>query len=179
MTVLLETLIAEHARTNNLPRALVAAIVQVESGGLAWAYKPEPRYHYLWNVRTAAPFRALTLPEIASEMAPADFPFLAGSREQEWWAQQASWGLMQIMGAAAREEGFTGLYLPELCDPIVGLRLGCKHLGALLRWANGDTWKASAAYNAGRGGWASPAGGVYALKVHDAMPAFGGNERTS
>jgi len=43
--------------------------------------------------------------------------------------QRTSWGLMQIMGAVARERGFRG-WLTELCDPQANLEWGCKHL----RW---------------------------------------------
>jgi len=43
--------------------------------------------------------------------------------------QRTSWGLMQIMGAVARERGFRG-WLTELCDPAVNLEWGCRHL----RW---------------------------------------------
>jgi hypothetical protein len=99
-------LIEEAARTSGLNVDFVTAIVLVESAGDPFAWNPEPRYRALWNVRTKAPFRALTDAEIASEVPPVDFPYLLGGRDQEWWAQQASWGLMQIMGAVAREEGF-------------------------------------------------------------------------
>jgi len=47
----------------------------------------------------------------------------------ELLGQQTSWGLMQIMGATARERGFRG-WLTELCDPATNLEWGCRHL----RW---------------------------------------------
>jgi soluble lytic murein transglycosylase-like protein len=71
--------------------------------------------------------------EIANEVPPEDFPYLAGGRDQEWWAQQASFGLAQVMGAVARERGFRGLYLPELCDPETGMLYGIKHLDKFLQ----------------------------------------------
>lgn len=134
----------------DLSVSLILAIIWQESSGNQWAYNPEPRYPYLWNVRLDAPFRKQTPAEIASETPPADWPCYTGDPDQEWWAQQASWGLMQLMGAAAREQRFHGNYLTELCDPYVNLEFGVRHLwnyafqcgnrtrdAALLRWNGG------------------------------------------
>lgn len=129
---------------------LVKAMVGVESGFNPWAWNPEPRYRYLWNVKTGEPFRPLTVDELDDEIPPKDFPALHGDRDNEFWGQQASWGLMQVMGAVAREYGFAGKYLPQLCDPDTGLEFGCRVLVACLRWAGGDVPAALAAYN---GGW--------------------------
>jgi hypothetical protein len=144
---------------------LVEAVVLTESGGVPWAYNPEPPYRYLVDVRTGRPFRPLTTAEIVSEVPPLDFPCLGGARDQEWWGQQASWGLMQVMGAVAREHGFRGVYLTELCAVATGLHYGCKHLAAQLAWARGHVNKALGAYNAGRGGWDSELGRAYIGKV--------------
>lgn len=157
--------IERHARRHNLEPGMVAAIVTVESGGNAFAWRPEPAYRWLWDVRQGKPFRSLTPVEISRPFAPADFPALAGSRDQEWNAQRASWGLMQIMGALARELDYDGLYLTRLTDPEINLDLGCRHLEGLLRWAEGNGDKAIGAYNAGRGGWDSDAALKYRTKV--------------
>lgn len=141
------------------------AIVLVESNWNPWAWNPEPRYRYLWNVRTQQPFRALTHAQIASEDPPIDFPTMAGDRDQEWWGQQASWGLCQVMGAVAREHGFTRPYLPELCDPESNLMIGAKVLRALVAWSKGDLSQAAAAYNAGVGNWQSGWGRNYSGKI--------------
>jgi hypothetical protein len=147
MNALIERIAAQHA----LPASLVIAMSNVESGAIPWAWNPEPQYRCLWDVRRDAPFRALTAADQASERPPADFPCLMGDRDQEWWAQQASWGMLQVMGAVAREHGFRGGYLTELCNPEIGLEYGCLHLAALrkrfyLRWG----WDGViAAYNAG------------------------------
>jgi hypothetical protein len=169
VTTHLHVLIAEAAIAAGLDRAFVAAIVRVESNEDAYAYRPEPRYRYFWDVKRERPFRVVTPDEIASKVAPLDFWSLAGSREQEWWAQQASWGLMQIMGAVARENGFAAPFLTELIDPASNLTVGCRHLRGLVRWAGGDLAQAAAAFNAGRGGWRSEAGQRYAAKVTAAM----------
>ncbi len=131
---------------------LVNAQVLIESNENAYAWNPEPAYRYFWNVRTNMPFRPVTHIEIDAERPPSDFPCLAGDADQEWWAQQSSWGLMQIMGAVAREHGFKGPYLPELCDAVTNLRIGCEHLAALLKWSGGNVSQALAAYNGGKGG---------------------------
>lgn len=144
---------------------VIEAIVLKESEDDPWAYRSEPQYRYLWNVRTHAPFRPLTHAEIASEDPPLDFPTLAGTRTQEWWAQQASWGLMQIMGAVAREHGFTGAYLTRLVDPTVNLTIGGQVLASLLVWSGGDLRQTFAAYNGGRGGWKKPDPQHYATSV--------------
>lgn len=177
MTPLILALIEEAARAACLSADLVAAVVRVESGGDPFAWNPEPRYRYLWNVRTRLPFRTLTAFEVASETPPADFPCLAGDRDQEWWGQQASWGLMQLMGAVAREEGFSRPYLPELSDPAANLLVGCRHLRGLVLWAHGDLAQAAAAYNAGRGGWQSDAGLRYGAKVLAELAAIEAEHR--
>ena len=129
-----------------LEPALVAAFVMQESGGNPYAWNPEPRYAWLWDVKASKPFRTLTATELVSKFPPADFHSLAGEADQEFWGQQASWGLMQLMGAVARERGYRGPYLPALTDLADGLEYGCRHLGHLVnRYAGG----AISAYNAG------------------------------
>jgi len=161
--------VRQSARDAHLDPALVVALVAQESSGDPWAYNPEPRYRYFWNVRTQSPFRRLTAEEIEREVPPVDFPTIAGDRDQEWWAQQASWGLLQIMGAVARETGFTGRYLTELCDPVLNLTLGCRLLHQLMLWAHGETWQAVAAYNGGRGGWQRAGPQRYTAEVRQRM----------
>lgn len=155
------------ARRQKLDPKLVAAVMLVESGGNRWAWNPEPRYRWLWNVRTKAPFRALTNAEVEASSVPLDFPALAGDRDQEWQGQRASWGLMQVMGAVARELGFAGSYLTELTDPFVNLTYGCMHLAKMLEWAGGNYERALAAWNGGKMGNVSPPyrNAVYAAKV--------------
>ncbi|HYW03570.1 MAG TPA: transglycosylase SLT domain-containing protein [Gammaproteobacteria bacterium] len=139
------------ANEHELPPALVIAIVATESGWNPSAWRVEPPYRYLWDNRTGKPFRHLTHAEIASEEAPSDFHAIAGqSRDTEWWGQQASWGLMQVMGAVARQYGFKGPF-PVLCGADAGLAFGCIHLHTLAHhykpkfgWAG-----VVAAYNAG------------------------------
>lgn len=157
--------IALSAVQHGLDRYLLTALVDKESSGEPSAWNPEPRYRYLWNVRTGHPFRRVSDLELAARFPPKDFPALAGDPDNEWWGQMASWGLTQIMGAVARELGYTAKYLPSLCtDPAANLALGAAHLAAQIKWAAGlyvgleGQRQASAiraglaAYNGGRAG---------------------------
>lgn len=137
---------------HGLSADLVQAVSTVESSGNRWAWNPEPKYRYFWDVKRKRPFRAVTEAEISSERPPLDFRGLIADHDQEWWAQQASWGLMQVMGAVARERGFAEPYLTQLLDAEYGLELGCRHLAALFAWSRGDLRSALAAYNGGPSG---------------------------
>jgi soluble lytic murein transglycosylase-like protein len=139
------------ARKHQLPEQLVAAIVQVESGGDRFAMRHEPAYPWLWDVARRAP-RATTSLTASRRLPPDDFTAPPGvSKLTEWMGQQTSWGYMQVMGAVARELGFAGRFFTELCDPMEGLNYGCLHLTRLRR-AHFDRhgWPGvAAAYNAG------------------------------
>jgi hypothetical protein len=67
----------------------------------------------------------------------------------ETYTRAMSWGCLQIMGQTAREFGFTGRFLSELCDPPVGIEYGCRKLAKCLKDASGDMNKALEAYNGG------------------------------
>ena len=137
------------AAPRGLDPDVVLAIIAQESSGRPGAWNPEPHYRYLVNVKTGKPFRALTDDERVSEKPPADFPAPRGvDRDAEWWGQQASWGLMQVMGAVARERGFGGADLPDLTTPWVGIRYGVAQLVHLRkRFSDGDDLLAT--YNGG------------------------------
>lgn len=152
MTRELVGLVATVAREAGLTPSLVRALVEQESDGYRFALNAEPRYRYLWNVKTRAPFRPLTSRERVSEEPPLDFPSLYGDPDQEWWLQQCSIGLMQIMGALARELGCRAPSLLELVEARPNLELGCLHLRRLLAWSGGDVRRALAAYNGGKAG---------------------------
>ena len=140
--------LAGMAKSFGMEQGIVLAVIWQESGGNPWAYNPEPRYRWYWNVKANKPFRTLTPEEIASESPPADFPCLVGDPDQEWWGQEASWGLMQVMGAVARERGFRGSYLTQLCEPEIGVQIGCLHLQHHLLATN-DRRAALLRYNGG------------------------------
>jgi hypothetical protein len=139
---------------------LVLAIIATESSGNPWAWNAEPKYRWLWNVKTDAAFRQMRADEIDAEVPPPDFPSCSGTdRDQEWWGQQASWGLMQIMGAAAREQGFRGAYLVELVDPFTNIEYGLKHLwNYAYQYGNRSTGQAL-------NRWSGDQSGAYSTRV--------------
>ena len=134
-----------------LDPALVAAIITVESNGDRFAHRYESAYEYLWNVRTNSAYRVRSA-DRTRDNAPDDFPapVYGGSADTEWVDQQASWGLMQVMGAVAREQGMTG-FLTNLTDPMLGVNHGCKLLSRLRdRYLTSDGWAGVlASYNGG------------------------------
>lgn len=107
---------------------LIAAIISVESNGDECATRYEEKYRYLYRV--------------------SDFSsFLNISEATETVQQKTSWGLMQIMGAVARELGHSG-HLVELCNPKLNLKYGVKKLTNLAARYS-DMRDIISAYNAG------------------------------
>jgi len=118
----LTTLIKDAAAFRKLPWELVYAICQVESSLNPLATRHEPHYRWLVGDNDA--------------MDPLE------RRDQ-----MTSWGLMQVMGAVARELGHRGP-LADLLTPATGLFYGCLHLRRFR--AKYDLWPdVIAAYNAG------------------------------
>ena len=107
---------------------LVRAFIFVESSGNTWAIRTEPGFYkrYILPLVNSRRVRSLT----------------------EARARSISWGLMQVMGQVAREHGFAGKYLSELCDPELGIRYGVMHFRKFLD-RYGAAASAVAAYNAG------------------------------
>lgn len=68
--------------------------------------------------------------------------------ETEIIHQKCSWGMMQVMGAVARELGFNG-YLTQLCEPAMGIHWGTKKLQQVLVKYPESITDAISAYNAG------------------------------
>lgn len=112
-----------------LPREVVLGICRTESELNRWAIRYEPDYRYLWNCRTNQPY--LVRPQdMTADRAPSDFPACPGmpdTTHTEWVGQQMSYGLMQVMGALAREMGFRG-WFGQLSDVLTGCEVGCRHL---------------------------------------------------
>ena len=61
----------------------------------------------------------------------------------------SSFGPMQVLGEVAREYGFKGQFLTELCDPDVGLDYGCRKLQKCIQDHPNDQRGALLAYNGG------------------------------
>ena len=135
-------IIAEKALAHDLDSRLVIAVIEQESGGNPWAMRHEPKFRWFWNVATGTPWHG---PAVAEA-----FAHLPGcSRETEFEGQRTSWGMMQVMGAVARERGFKGAFLSELADPATGIEYGCRHLSGLLKRANGDVRHGLLRFNGG------------------------------
>ena len=108
------------------PLAWFLAWCDTESALNQYAIRYEPKFRWLY---------------------PADNKPKQGTTE--WFGQKTSWGLLQIMGAVARERMFDSKYLSELCDPQVNLKIASEYL-AELRGRSDGTWEgALAAYNGG------------------------------
>lgn len=139
------------ATPHGLDELTVLALVAQESSGRPGAWNPEPKYRWFVDCTTGEPFREVTDEEVASEVPPDDFPRPPGlDRDAEWWGQQASWGLMQVMGAVARERGFDRPDLPDLTQPVVGVTYGVRQLVWLRRRVD-STEDMLATYNGGLG----------------------------
>ena len=116
------------AAAQALDPALVCAVVEQESAWNPWAMRYEPAF-------------------FAKYVAPLYTNNKVGATEA--YARGISWGLMQVMGQTAREKGASSLYLSTLCDPAVGLAVGCRILRQKLEAAGGDAAKALLAWNGG------------------------------
>lgn len=112
------------AQRYSLDPSLVCAIIEQESAWDAHAMRYEP----LFRTRYVSPLGLPPTEEIARSI---------------------SWGLMQVMGQVAREHGFAGKFLSELCEPGAGLEIGCAVLAAKLAAAHGDTSRALTLWNGG------------------------------
>ena len=112
--------------------AILAGLVCQESAGDPQAKRHEPRYRWLFG---DDPGEQPRLP--AGETMAQDL------EEQRW-----SYGLCQVMGAVAREHGYSG-HLEDLADPAINLDLGAKHLRAKIRQAHGDLRGGLLLYNGG------------------------------
>jgi hypothetical protein len=120
----------------SLPAGVLAAMAWKESSGIPWAARYEPEFfaRYIAN-RPAKDLRGLW-PRLVS-----------GNTERN--SRATSYGLLQVMGQVAREYGFAGIFLTQLCDPATGIEFGAKHLKRQLDRYKGDLAKALSAFNAG------------------------------
>ena len=131
------------AAAQSIEPALVCAVVEQESGWNPWAMHYEPLF-----------FAKYVAPLYTNSKVSAS----------EAYARGFSWGLMQVMGQVARESGFDSLFLSALCDPELGLAVGCKVLRKKLDTMPGDTMRGLLAWNGGANS-AYPAQ-VLARKAH-------------
>lgn len=114
-----------YAKTSNIDLAVLVGIVLTESSGRWVAKRYEKGYRWLWDVERHCPFHVVGR---VQDFPPPEFKGILGvsTPEHEWTRQRTSYGPMQVMGAVARELGFTK-DLEELNGP-PGLLYGVKHL---------------------------------------------------
>lgn len=124
-------LIKKYADHFGLDKNLVEAICFVESSFNTQATRFEKDWRYFYEPRHFA--EKLNIPV-----------------EQEEKNQATSWGLMQVMGAVARELGLTDK-IETLTTPDIGLFYGCSKLKSLFhrKMCDNDEAKVIASYNAG------------------------------
>src|SRR5262245_1759677 len=109
----LEQLARAAAQKHELDEALFCALCDHESvGWKPWAIRYEPAF-----------FSRYVAPLYTNNKISAT----------EAFARSFSYGLGQIMGQTARELGFDGEYLTELCDPEVGLEYAARKLASSLK----------------------------------------------
>ena len=89
-------LIRKYAALEKLVPELVVGVIETESAFNRWAAKYEP--HYSWLLGDDEREKTDVMKELLRKI----------DDRTEWKAQQFSYGLMQIMGAVAREYGFAG-----------------------------------------------------------------------
>lgn len=134
----LASVVAMVANQNGLDPCLVAAIVRQESGGNTWATRFEPAWRYYADPKSGAPVTR----DLVRGLGTC-------SDDTERICQQTSFGPMQVMGAVAREHGFSPDFLVELLDPILGITYGTRHLKRFCQ--KYELEDAIACYNGGPG----------------------------
>jgi len=125
--------LARHiAQGAGLDPALVCAVIEQESAWNPWAIRYEPAFYE----RYIAPATGASNPH-------------GSLSESEARARAFSWGLMQVMGQVARENGFKDQFLSVLCDPEKGIAVGCRVLAKKLAAAGGNATRSLLAWNGG------------------------------
>lgn len=131
----LEPVVATVAGRHDMPVELVAAMVLQESSGNRYANRFEQGFYKAYI-----------------EGHELDFVPRSCLHVTEALGRATSWGLLQVMGATARQYGFRG-WFPELCETETGLDAGCRYLADLRRRFGHEGWPVMVrAYNAGPGG---------------------------
>ena len=116
------------AKNFKLDPLLVCSVIEQESNWNPWAMRYEPGFF----AKYVAGF--YTNNKISASEA---------------YARGFSWGLMQVMGQTARENGVTLPFLCQLCEPEAGVSIGCTVFAKKLEGTGGDVVKALLAWNGG------------------------------
>lgn len=113
----------EKCRRPEIELNLLLALCWQESSGNHWAIRYEPGYEYFVQVDKKRP-----LHDVAQSAQGNRIRALQILGATEFHAQSTSYGLLQLMGATARDVGFKGKYLTELCDPEINIAYGSMFL---------------------------------------------------
>lgn len=102
-----------------LETALVCGLIEQESSWNCWSMRYEPLFftHYIQPLLNTNQVHDMT----------------------EATARATSYGLTQVLGQVARELGFQGRFLTELCDPDIGVDFGCRKLKKCFE-GKSNTW---------------------------------------
>ena len=116
------------AAAHGLAPEIVCAVIDRESSWQTWATRYEPKF-----------------------MSKYIAPLYVGGKltATEAYTRAMSFGLMQIMAQTAREFGFLGPFLAELCDPPIGIEWGCCKLADCFKRTKGNLPEALEMYNGG------------------------------
>ena len=128
LTIIKQAVI-ESAKKYDLSPHLIAAVIWQESRGNKFAYRYEDGFFLKY---VAAKERTNLIGHV-----PAVIPTLPTEKR----GRSFSWGLMQIMGQTAREQGFVGDDLTELLEINTNIDFGAKHLAWCLKQSAGDVFK--------------------------------------
>ncbi|SRR5579883_18123 len=119
-----------------LPSSLIAGVIQEESRFDEWATRSEPGYLANKRIRHEAIRWARVHPGSATALTELN-------------DRSRSYGLMQIMGETARQQGCSMRFLAELYMPDSAIDHGARLLKRLILRYHGDTLSAISAYNQG------------------------------
>jgi hypothetical protein len=138
---LMKMFAASAARHHGVDPNVICAMCEVESSWNPWSMQHERTYRYLWEFKPV---------DSGWEMNPALREVVPGACTQatEMMLQRTSLGLLQVMGATAREWGMTG-WLTLMLIPEIGLEYGVRFFKHLLDKYNGVVADAVSAYNQG------------------------------
>jgi len=121
-------LVTKEALRLKLDPILMCAMVEQESGWDIWSIRFEPKFFSKY---------------VAGQFTSGKITVT------EAYSRSFSYGLLQVMGQTAREAGFDGTYLTELCDPQTNAGIGCYVFSGKLVKTKGDVTKALLLWNGG------------------------------
>jgi soluble lytic murein transglycosylase-like protein len=127
--------ILDASKATGIAPTLLAAVIHQESSGNSWAVRCEPGFYKKYLEGRSKKRLGGYWPRLCTE-------------ESERYLRACSFGPMQLLGQVARERGFKGEFLTELCDPAINIKLGAEFLQTLLQ-SHGTTEAALLRYNGG------------------------------